>query len=146
MPKQTKIEIVRHSLAHILAAAVQKLYPEAKFGIGPIIENGFYYDIDFGGSEQDLPKIEKAMRGLIQRGVKFEKEELNAEEAIKLFKKLKQPYKVELIQDLEKVTIYKTGDFTDLCLGPHVSSTKEIKLDTFKLTKIAGAYWRGDEK
>ncbi len=159
MLKPSKIEIIRHSVAHILAAAVQKLYPEAKFGVGPIIENGFYYDIDLPCplSEQDLPKIEKAMRGLIQRGVKFEKEELSFEEAIKLFEKIKQPYKVKLIEDLKKevkngklaenkVALYKTGDFIDLCRGPHVASTKEINPDAFKLTKIAGAYWKGNEK
>lgn len=159
MPKSLKIEIIRHSLAHILAIAVQKLYPEVKFGIGPVIENGFYYDFELPSSlsSEDLPKIEREMRRLIKKGLKFEKEELSFEQAIKLFKKLKQPYKVELIRDLKKeakidksaskkVAVYKTGDFIDLCRGPHVSSTKEIEPDVFKLTKTAGAYWKGNEK
>lgn len=153
MAKPSKIEITRHSTAHLLAAVIQKLYPEAKFGIGPVIENGFYYDFDLPHSlsSDDLPKIEREIQRLIKRNLKFEKEELSFEQAIKLFKKLKQPYKVELIKDLkkeakDKVTVYKTGDFVDLCCGPHISSSKEIKPDAFKLTKIAGAYWKGDEK
>ena len=158
MPKLPKIEIIRHSLSHILAAVVQQLFPGAKFGIGPIIENGFYYDFDLQGtvpqglSLDNLPKIEKKMKEMIKKNLKFAKEELTINKAIDLFKKLKQPYKVELIEDLQKeekvkkVTIYKTGDFIDLCRGPHVKSTKEIKSEAFKLTKIAGAYWKGDEK
>ncbi|MEA2113695.1 MAG: threonine--tRNA ligase [Patescibacteria group bacterium] len=159
LKKTSKIEIIRHSSAHILAAAVQKIYPETEFGIGPAIENGFYYDFVLPRpvAPQDLPKIEKMMRKLIKMNLKFEKKELSFEQAIKLFKKLKQPYKTELVKDLEKeakknklaknkVAIYKTGDFIDLCRGPHVSSTKEINSDIFKLTKIAGAYWKGDEK
>ena len=158
LKKSSKIEITRHSTAHILAAVIQKLYPKARFGVGPVIENGFYYDFDkIKIAAQDLPKIEREMRRLIKRNLKFEKEELSFEQAIKLFKKLKQPYKVELIKDLEKearanksvqktVTIYKTGNFIDLCRGPHISSAKEIKPDIFKLTKTAGAYWKGNEK
>ena len=148
-----KIETLRHSFSHILAAAIQQLYPEAKFGIGPVIENGFYYDLELPHSltPQDLPKIEKRMKRIISQNLPFEKEEMTAEAALKLFKKLNQPYKVELIKDLvkeekaSKVTVYKTGDFIDLCRGPHVRSTKEAKPEAFKLTHISGAYWRGDE-
>jgi threonyl-tRNA synthetase len=148
------IEIIRHSTSHVLATVIQQLHSEAKFGIGPVIENGFYYDLDLKRSLtlEDLPKIEKKMRELIKQGLSFEKKELTIKEALDLFKKLKQPYKIELIRDLQKnenakkVTIYQTGDFTDLCRGPHVQSTKEIDSEAFKLTKIAGAYWKGDEK
>lgn len=165
MTKKNKIETIRHSTAHLLAAAVLKLFPRAKFGIGPVIENGFYYDFDLPRSltPEDLPKIEKEMKKLIKENLPFEKKEITIEEAIKLFKKLKQPYKIELLEDLkkygtteekkrkkasakhknDKITIYKVGDFIDLCRGPHVHSTKEIT--PFKLTKIAGAYWRGKE-
>lgn len=154
MPKSSKIEIIRHSTAHILAAAVEELYPKARFGMGPAIENGFYYDFELARSltPQDLPKIEKKMRQMIARGLKFEKQELTIIKATNLFKKLKQPYKTELIKNLQKekkvkkVTVYKTGSFTDLCQGPHLESAKEIKPDAFKLTKIAGAYWKGSEK
>ncbi len=165
MTKKNKIETIRHSTAHLLAAAVLKLFPRAKFGIGPVIENGFYYDFELPRSltPEDLPKIEKEMKKLIKENLPFEKKEITIEEAIKLFKKLKQPYKIELLEDLkkygtteekkrkktsakhknDKITIYKVGDFIDLCRGPHVHSTKEIT--PFKLTKIAGAYWRGKE-
>jgi threonyl-tRNA synthetase len=154
MSQSSKIEIIRHSIAHVLAAAIQSLFPKAKFGIGPIIENGFYYDFDLPRSltPEDLPKIEKIIKEIIKKNLKFEKKELVVNEAIDLFRKLKQPYKVELIKDLKKnekakkVTIYKTGDFIDLCRGPHLKSTKEIDPQAFKLTKIAGAYWKGDEK
>jgi len=152
MSKSNKIEILRHSTAHVLAAAVQKLYPQVKFGMGPFIENGFYYDFDFSSSlsPENLPKIEKEMKKIIKNDLKFEKKELTIKQAIDLFKKLNQPYKVELVKDLEKekkkkVTIYKLGDFTDLCEGPHIKSTKEIKFDAFKLTSLAGAYWKSDE-
>ncbi len=147
------IDIIRHSISHIAAAAIQKLFKEVKFAIGPTIENGFYYDLDLSKSitPEDLPKIEKEMKELIKKDLKFEKKELEIKKAIELFKKLKQPYKVELIKDLEKekvkkVTIYTTGDFVDLCKGPHVKSTKEIRFDAFKLTSLAGAYWKGSEK
>ncbi|MBZ9572622.1 threonine--tRNA ligase [Patescibacteria group bacterium] len=146
-----KIETIRHSLAHIMALAVQELYPGVKFGIGPAIENGFYYDFDFPGeltpiSKDDLPKIEKKMRDLIKQDIKFEKEIISKTEAKKLFKA--QPYKLELIEELPEktVSIYKSGDFVDLCRGLHVKSTRELPTDSFKLTKIAGAYWRGSEK
>lgn len=166
-----KLETIRHSCAHLLAAAVQKLYPQAKFGVGPVVEDGFYYDIDLAVqlTSDDLKKIEKEMEKLQKMNLAYEREEMSIADAIKLFKDLKQDYKVELLNDLKKhgttvageiyggeknknlatrnsqlVTIYKTGDFIDLCRGPHVKSTGEIK--SFKLLKIAGAYWRGNEK
>ncbi|GAI17386.1 unnamed protein product, partial [marine sediment metagenome] len=143
-----KIETIRHSLAHIMALAVQELYPGVKFGIGPAIENGFYYDFDLPGSlaPEDLPKIEKKMKELIKQDIKFEKKITSKAEAKKSFKQ--QPYKSELIEDLpnKTVSLYQSGKFTDLCKGSHVKTTKELPLDSFKLTKIAGAYWRGSEK
>jgi len=162
-----KIEKIRHSLAHILAYAVQELYPGTKFGIGPAIENGFYYDFDFANlhefgheyariTENDLPRIEAKMRELIKRNIKFEKRIVSKEEAKEIFKD--QPYKLELIKEKEQtsvkiienrplqVSVYKCGNFVDLCKGPHVKSTKEINPDAFRLIKIAGAYWRGSEK
>jgi len=154
MLKSSKIETIRHSTAHILAATIEELYPKAKFGMGPAIENGFYYDFELPRplNPQDIPKIEKRMRQLIARNLKFEKQELTIVKATNLFKKLKQPYKIELIKDLQKekkskkVIVYKTGKFTDFCQGPHLESTSGIKPDAFKLTKIAGAYWKGNEK
>lgn len=163
------MEILRHSLAHVMAAAVQELFPGAKFGIGPVIEHGFYYDFDLKDSlkPEDLPKIEKKMRELISKEMAFEKRELNIGEAIKLFKKSKQDYKVELLEDIKNrgttkmkgdefedvsggkpniVSIYQTGAFVDLCRGPHVKSARELSGVAFKLEKIAGAYWRGNEK
>ncbi len=145
-----KIEIIRHSLSHILAETIQEMYPETKFGIGPSIENGFYYDFDLPNSlsPNDLFKIERKMKGLIKRNLKFEKKLISVNEAKKLFKN--QPYKLELIKELknasQKISIYQIRNFTDLCKGPHIKSTKEINPDAFKLTKIAGAYWKGDEK
>ena len=144
----SEIEIIRHSLAHVLAAAVREIFSGTKFGIGPVIENGFYYDSDLPIplTPEDLPKIEKKMRELIKKNIAFEKQKISKEEAKKLFKD--QPYKLELINELKEkeATIYKSGDFIDLCRGPHIKSTKEINLDAFKITKIAGAYWQGDEK
>jgi threonyl-tRNA synthetase len=141
-----EIDTIRHSLAHILAAAVQELYPGVKFGIGPAIENGFYYDFDLSNplSPADLPKIEKRMKQLIRENIKFEKKIVSRAECKKLFKN--QPYKLELIKELKKITIYQSGNFVDLCKGPHIKTTKEINPDSFKLTRIAGAYWKGDEK
>jgi len=152
-----KIETVRHSLAHILALAVQELYPGTKFGIGPAIENGFYYDFALpsealakgGLSPDDLPKIEKKMRELIKKNLEFKKEFVSKEKAKEIFKN--QPYKLELVNEKlkmknEKLTIYGSDGFIDLCTGPHVKSSKEINSDAFKLTRIAGAYWRGSEK
>ena len=142
-----KIETIRHSLSHILAHAVQELYPGTKFGIGPDIENGFYYDFDLPKkiSDQDLPKIEKKMKEIIKKNISFKKKKIKKAEAKKLFKN--QPYKLELIEEMKgEVTIYESGDFIDFCKGPHVKSTKEIPNDSFKLDKIAGAYWRGKER
>jgi len=140
------LEKMRHSAAHVMAEAVESLFPEAKFGIGPSIEDGFYYDFDLPRSltPGDLPVIEDGMRAIIVQNVPFIREEVSKEEARKIF--ARQPYKLELIAEIpdEKVTIYKQGSFTDLCRGPHVASTGEMK--AFKLTHIAGAYWRGDEK
>ena len=143
---ENKIEKIRHSLAHLLAMAVLEKFPEAKLGIGPTIENGFYYDFgDVSFSPEDLPKFEKKIRDLIKKDIKFEGEEIDAKKAKDIF--ANQPYKIELINELkEKPTIYKSGNFTDLCAGPHIKNTKEINSDAFKLTKIAGAYWRGSEK
>ena len=149
-----KLGAIRHSLSHIMVAAVKDLWPRAMFAIGPDIENGFYYDIDFRDvkiSDEDLPKIEKKMRELIRHDLTFERNEMAADAAIKEEKKADQKYKVELIKDLKKegektVSYYTVGVFRDLCAGPHVKSTKEINPEAFKLTKIAGAYWRGDEK
>ncbi|MEK7657629.1 MAG: threonine--tRNA ligase [Patescibacteria group bacterium] len=143
------LEKIRHSLAHLLAMAVLEKFPNAKLGIGPIIENGFYYDFDkIKISDIDLPELEKRMRELIKQNLKFKKEIISPIAAKKLF--IKQQYKLELIKELQKAKktalIYKTAEFTDLCAGPHISSMKEINPDAFKLTKIAGAYWRGDEK
>jgi len=144
-----KIDTIRHSISHIMAHAVQDLFgKKVKFGIGPTIENGFYYDFQLTISEADLPKIEKRMRELIKQNIKFEKSLMSKKKAIEFFRKSKQSYKVELIKELKtkNVTIYKSSDFVDLCAGPHIRSTKEINPDAFKLTKIAGAYWRGSEK
>ena len=150
----TKLEILRHSLSHVMAAAVKKLWPDVKFAIGPAIENGFYYDFDFGENsvkEEDLERIEKEMKAIIKNDLKFEKSEMDIEKAIKHEKKTGQNYKLELIKDLKTegekiVSYYKLGDFEDLCRGPHLKSSGIIKSEAFKLTKLAGAYWRGDEK
>lgn len=145
-----KIFNIRHSLSHLLAGAVLSFYPDAKLAIGPAIDNGFYYDFEFSTpiSDKDLGKIEQKMKELMKKWSTFEKKEISLDEARKLF--TDQPYKLELIADLEKEntkpTIYVSGDFTDLCAGPHVTTTKEIPSSAFKLERIAGAYWRGDEK
>jgi threonyl-tRNA synthetase len=155
MPKQPKIEILRHSLSHVLAAAVFEMFPDARFGIGPNIENGFYYDFDLPRTliPEDLALLEEKMQSIIKANHKFEKANISIAEALKDFKKAKQSYKVELIKDIQKndkkaksVSIYRTGNFVDLCSGPHIDSTGEISPKAFKLTKISGAYWRGDEK
>ena len=151
MNKEQKLEIKRHSLAHILATAVLEMFPEAKFGVGPNIENGFYYDFDLPRTliPEDLPILEKKMKEIIKKGVPFEKQVVNHDKAIELYEKAGQNYKVEILNDEAKdneVSLYKTGDFVDLCKGPHIDSTNEIDFTSFKLTKISGAYWRGDEK
>jgi threonyl-tRNA synthetase len=141
-----ELENIKHSLSHILAAAIKELYPAAKFGIGPAIENGFYYDIQVDLKEEDLAKIEKKMKELIKKDIPFVQKDISKKEAKELFKD--QPYKLELIEGLpeEMVSIYTSGDFVDLCKGPHIKSTKEIDPKAFKLQKLAGAYWKGDEK
>ena len=170
---EEQLYAMRHSLAHITAQAVQHLWPQAKFGVGPVVENGFYYDIDLGDtkiSEDDFKKIEKEMRGIIARDFPFERSEKNVDEAINWAKECGQPYKEELLNDLrragttiakdldaaelglaadgdaaiEQVSFYTDGDFTDLCRGPHAESTS--KVGAFKLMRVAGAYWRGNEK
>jgi len=143
------LEKLRHSTAHLLAAAVTELYPEAKYGIGPAVQDGFYYDFDFGKpiSETDLPAIESRMRRLAQADIPFEHEVLPRQQAMEEFQKRGQDFKLELIRDKvegDDVSVYRTGQFLDLCRGPHVSSTKDLK--AFKLLRVAGAYWRGDEK
>jgi threonyl-tRNA synthetase len=144
--KDKQLERMRHSAAHIMAEAVQCLFSEVKFGIGPTIENGFYYDFELSRplTPEDLPIIESKMGEIISQNVPFVTEEMSKDKACKLF--ATQPYKLELINEISDtaVTIYKQGSFTDLCRGPHLTSTGEVK--AFKLTHIAGAYWRGDEK
>ena len=169
---QDTLHAMRHSLAHIMATAVTALWPEAKLGVGPVVENGFYYDIDLGDrtiSEDDFATIEKKMRGVIAQNQQFERFELPIDEAIDWADQASQPYKTELLNDLKRagttvakdlnaeemgtvagddgaidtVSFYRNGDFTDLCRGPHVDSTGEV--GAFKLMRVAGAYWRGNE-
>ena len=169
---QDELYAMRHSLAHIMAQAVQHLWPEAKFGVGPVVENGFYYDIDLGEtkiSEEDFKKIEKEMRSIIAKDYEFVRSDKTIDEAIDWAEQVEQPYKVELLNDLrrsgttvakdldmdelglradgdaaiESVSFYVDGDYTDLCRGPHAESTG--KVGAFKLMRIAGAYWRGKE-
>ena len=160
--QKKNLEAMRHSCSHVLAAAVKKLYPDVKFAIGPVIENGFYYDFEFKKpvSENDLSKAEQEMKKIIGLKLSFKKKDISIEEAKNLFKN--QPYKLELIKEIalknlpkkgaaalkigrnSKVSIYAVGGFVDLCSGPHLESTG--KIGPFKLLKIAGAYWRGDEK
>jgi threonyl-tRNA synthetase len=168
-----QLHAMRHSLAHITAAAVKRMWPEAKFGVGPVVENGFYYDIDLGDqkiSDVQFGKIEKTMRRIISESQDFERFTMPVDEAIAWAKENGQPYKEELLNDLKRsgttvakdldtselgtiaegdaaideVSFYKNGDFTDLCRGPHVANTKEV--GAFKLLRVAGAYWRGNEK
>lgn len=170
---EEQLHAMRHSLAHITAAAVRRLWPEAKFGVGPVVENGFYYDIDLGDqkiSEMNFGKIEKTMRCIIAESQDFERFTLPIDEAIAWARENGQPYKEELLNDLKRsgttvakdlsadelgtiagdesavddVSFYKNGDFTDLCRGPHVANTRGI--GAFKLMRVAGAYWRGNEK
>jgi threonyl-tRNA synthetase len=172
MVVKSDINSIRHSLAHVMAVAVQRLHPEAKFGVGPVVEDGFYYDIavDHPFTTNDLKQIQKEMKKLISQKLDFVRDEWPIDDAIKYFKDQNQNFKVELLNDLktkgstavsdidaeelidknvDKVTIvsvYKTGEFIDLCRGPHVQNTSEIDPDSFKLTKVSGAYWRGNEK
>lgn len=172
-----KLYAMRHSLAHIMASAVQRIYgiDKVKFGVGPVVENGFYYDIDLGDVKigtDDFPRIEKEMRKIIGEKQDFIQSEKPIDEAIKWAEKTNQPYKLELLNDLKRegttiakdldanelglssdgdakidnVSFYTDGDFTDLCRGPHVANTSEIPTDAFKLMRVAGAYWRGNEK
>jgi len=164
--KNFPLETIRHSTAHLLAAAIQELYQDAKFGVGPVVEHGFYYDIDTSHpiSIEDFVAIEKKMDELKKKDLAFVREEVSLKEAKKLFFEREQTYKVQLLEDIEKygttkigdqeegtlqegekkVSLYTTGTFTDLCRGPHVDSAKDIGV--FKLKSVAGAYWRGDEK
>ena len=168
-----KLNTMRHSLAHIMAAAIQKIWPDAKFGVGPTIKNGFYYDIDLGDtqmSEQDFKKVEKEMRHIINQAQAFEKSSMSIDDALNWAQENHQPYKQELLNDLKRsgttvakdidpsqlglesssdsavnsVTFYTNGNFTDLCRGPHVEDTS--KVGAFKIERVAGAYWRGNEK
>jgi threonyl-tRNA synthetase len=142
-------EILRHSAAHVMADAVQKLFKGVKITIGPVIENGFFYDFDSpkSFSPEDLEAIEKKMQEIVDQDLPFSCEEVTREEAIRIFREMGENYKVEIIEGLpagEKITLYRHGDFMDLCRGPHVTSTGKIR--AFKLLSIAGAYWRGDER
>lgn len=154
---EEQVEKMRHTLSHVMAAAVKELYPTTTFGIGPAIDAGFYYDMDFGGekvNDEDLQKIEKKMRGIIARKCEMKRREVSQEEALNWARENGQKYKIELIEELpegETISFYdlvdpRTGEvlFTDLCKGPHIEKLDEI--GAFKLNKIAGAYWRGDEK
>ncbi|GIW65611.1 MAG: threonine--tRNA ligase [Candidatus Parcubacteria bacterium] len=169
--KIDKLYKIRHSLAHLLATAILEIDPKAKFGIGPVTENGFYYDFLLSKKieQKDLPLIENKIKELIKKNIKFERKKISLTKAKKFFKNLNQPFKLELINDLQKystteyekildikdkkikpkkinyVTLYKTYKFIDLCRGGHVSKSSEINLESFKLTKIAGAHWRGNE-
>lgn len=144
-----KLSVMNHSCAHLLAQAVQHLYPNAKFWVGPVIEEGFYYDIDLGDTvikEEDLEKIEKEMKKIAKDGKRIVRHELTKEEALEKFKN--DPYKIDLINRMDEnstvISCYTQGDFTDLCRGPHVETVKELKY--FKLLKVSGAYWKGDAK
>lgn len=150
MVEKNNIETIRHSLSHVLAMAVLEMFPEAKLGIGPAIDNGFYYDFDLPRTliPEDLPLLEEKMRKIIEKDFKIDKYEKSKKEAEEFIKKADQKYKLELVQELpdEKASFYSIDGFVDLCKGPHVASTGELKAVGFKLDKIAGAYWRGSEK
>ncbi len=168
MPKNEALDTKRHSLAHLMAACIQEMFPEARFGVGPVIEDGFYYDVAVNRplTPDDLAAIEKKMRAKISEGLSFERTEISNDEAVAMFGGMHQDFKVELLRDLKtrgttavaelddanlvgdsvtEVSLYKTGAFTDLCRGPHVQTTREIRPDSFKLTRVSGAYWRGDQ-
>lgn len=152
MEKNT-LETKRHSWAHVLAAAIKEIYPSAQLAIGPAIDNGFYYDIDFGDhkfSEEELVKVEETMRQIVARKLEFQRSQSAIAAALELAEKSGDVYKAELIADLQtqgetEVSFYQVGDFIDLCRGPHVANTSELDPRSFKLYKLAGAYWRGDE-
>ena len=146
-----KLQIIRHSCAHVMAEAIKNLYPGTKIAIGPAIDNGFYYDFEFTTdtkfTETDFPAVEKEMRKILSGNHDFIRKEVSKEEALKIF--ADEPYKVELINELESdavITTYEQDNYIDLCRGPHVANTKEINAQAFKLEKVAGAYWRGDSK
>jgi len=143
------LEVIRHSTAHLLAQAVKELYPDTQVTIGPVIEDGFYYDFarDKPFTEDDLARIEKKMQELAKQDIPVERTVMPREEAIDFFRKLGEEYKAEIIEDIprgEELSLYRQGDFIDLCRGPHVPSTGRLK--AFKLMKVAGAYWRGDSR
>src|ERR687888_131629 len=141
------LAVLRHSSAHLLAEAVRRLYPGVKIAIGPAIENGFYYDFEFPEqiSEEDLPRIEQEIQHELAEGREWTREEVSADEARLRFEQENEPYKVELVDTAEgPISVYTQGDFTDLCRGPHLQDSKPIR--ALKLTGLAGAYWRGDEK
>src|SRR5215831_1109202 len=169
MSKIETLNIKRHSLAHIMAASIQEMFPEAKFGVGPVIEDGFFYDVYLNRAltPEDLQAIEKRMREKVKQNLRFERSEIPLNTAINLFGDMSQSFKVELLHDLKsrgttavadlgdanlvggnvnEVSVYKTGDFTDLCRGPHVNETREIDPDSFRLTRVSGAYWRGNQQ
>lgn len=143
------LEIIRHSTSHLMAQAVKELFPDAQVTIGPVIENGFYYDFSMPHSLtlEDLPKIEKKMDEIVKRDLKIEREEMDRDEAVKFFKSIGENYKAEIIESIpsgETISLYRQGDYVDLCRGPHVPNTGRLKVH--RLMKIAGAYWRGDSK
>ena len=149
MAENEKLQIIRHSCAHVMAEAVKHIFPGTKIAIGPAIENGFYYDFDFPTdhkiTEDDFAAVEKEMRKIISSGAEFVRKEISKDEALKIF--ADEPYKVEIINDLPQdatISTYEQDGYIDLCRGPHVATTKEINAQAFKLQKIAGAYWRGD--
>ena len=149
MKDKEGLDVYRHTTSHVLAQAVKNIFPTSKLAIGPTVENGFYYDIEFKTpiTQQDLSKIEAEMKEIIKSDLPIERFVYSKKDAVKIFKDFSEPYKVELINDLPKgsvISCYKQGDFMDLCRGPHLSSTGKIK--AFKLTSVTGAYWRGDEK
>src|SRR5438094_5381981 len=168
MPKNEKLDTKRHSFAHLMAAGILVLFPEAKFGVGPVVEDGFYYDVHLGRSltPEDLQVIEKRMREKVKQNLRFERSEMPIDSASEMFRKMSQDFKVELLHDLKtrgttavadlddpnlvgsnvsEVGVYKTGSFIDLCRGPHVAATSEIDPESFRLTRISGAYWRGNQ-
>ena len=149
--EQEQLEKIRHSICHLMSMAVQEIYPKAGLGVGPFIEDGFYqdYDLPESISEEILPKLEKRIKEMIKQKIEFIQHDMDFDEALKLYKD--DPYKTEMINDLKekgekKVSFYRSGSFENLCKGPHVKNTSEIDFTAFKLTKSAGAYWRGDEK